>query len=141
LVRRFSENAGRIPYCFTRQRCKMRRLLVSVDSTTLGSREDAPPGSLSMTTLPGAPGHTSCVLGTNTRILRLNDYDFGEGTGSNCLTYPPCRNIFLESHPRRQRLCTSANEPFNFLNLDLYAQDTWKVTKKLTWTFGIPRHS
>ena len=32
---------------------------------------------------------------------------------------------------------TSANEPFNFLNLDLYAQDTWKVTNKLTWTFGI----
>ena len=32
---------------------------------------------------------------------------------------------------------TSANEPFNFLNLDLYAQDTWKVTRKLTWTFGI----
>src|SRR6202030_4717941 len=32
---------------------------------------------------------------------------------------------------------TSANEPFNFLNLDLYAQDTWKITKTLTWTFGI----
>jgi hypothetical protein len=32
---------------------------------------------------------------------------------------------------------TSANQPFNFLNLDLYAQDTWKLTKKLTWTFGI----
>src|SRR6202030_2304869 len=32
---------------------------------------------------------------------------------------------------------TSTNEPFNFLNIDLYAQDTWKVTKKLTWTFGI----
>jgi len=31
----------------------------------------------------------------------------------------------------------SANEPFNFLNLDLYAQDTWKLTNKLTWTFGI----
>jgi hypothetical protein len=31
----------------------------------------------------------------------------------------------------------SDNEPFNFLNLDLYAQDTWKATKKLTWTFGI----
>jgi hypothetical protein len=32
---------------------------------------------------------------------------------------------------------TSANEPFNFLNLDPYGQDTWKVNRKLTWTFGI----
>ena len=31
----------------------------------------------------------------------------------------------------------AANEPFNFLNLDFYAQDTWKITPKLTWTFGI----
>lgn len=31
----------------------------------------------------------------------------------------------------------SANEPFNFLNLDHYAQDTWQLKKKLTWTFGI----
>ena len=32
---------------------------------------------------------------------------------------------------------SNANEPFNFLNLDLYAQDTWKVTPTLTWTFGV----
>jgi len=32
---------------------------------------------------------------------------------------------------------TAPNEPFNFLNLDLYAQDTWRVTPKLTWTFGV----
>ena len=31
----------------------------------------------------------------------------------------------------------AANEPFNYLNLDLYAQDTWKLTRKLTWTFGV----
>jgi len=32
---------------------------------------------------------------------------------------------------------SNANEPFNFLNLDLYAQDAWKVTRKLTWTSGL----
>ena len=39
--------------------------------------------------------------------------------------------------PRSETFPSNANEPFNFLNLDLYAQDTWKVTRKLTWTFGI----
>lgn len=29
------------------------------------------------------------------------------------------------------------SQPYNFLNLDVYGQDTWKVTRKLTWTFGI----
>ena len=32
---------------------------------------------------------------------------------------------------------SNPNEPFNFLNLDVYAQDTWKVTRTLTWTFGL----
>ena len=31
----------------------------------------------------------------------------------------------------------SSNEPFNFLNLDLYAQDTWRISPKQTWTFGL----
>ena len=29
------------------------------------------------------------------------------------------------------------SQPYNFLNLDVYAQDTWKITKTLTWTFGL----
>ncbi len=32
---------------------------------------------------------------------------------------------------------TNPNEPFNFANIDFYAQDTWKITKKLTWTIGV----
>ena len=32
---------------------------------------------------------------------------------------------------------SNVNEPFRFLNLDLYAQDTWKVTRALTLTFGV----
>jgi hypothetical protein len=76
-------------------------------------------------------------FGTNTRILRLNDYDFGEGsvptvTYANLEQYiDGIANTATETFP------TSANKPFNFLNLDLYAQDTWKVTKTLTWTFGL----
>ena len=31
----------------------------------------------------------------------------------------------------------AANEPFNSLNVDFYAQDTWKLTRKLTWTAGV----
>jgi hypothetical protein len=76
-------------------------------------------------------------FGTNTRIFRLNDYDFREGTVPT-VTYANLQqfidgvaNTALETFP------SNANEPFNFLNLDLYVQDTWKVTRTLTWTFGL----
>src|SRR6202165_4133102 len=76
-------------------------------------------------------------FGTNTRILRLNDYDFGQGMGP-VVPYPTLpQYIYGVASTATKIFPTSANEPFNFLNLDLYAQDTWKVTKKLTWTFGI----
>jgi Carboxypeptidase regulatory-like domain len=76
-------------------------------------------------------------LGTNTRILRLNDYDFGEGT-TPTVTYTTLpQYIYGVASTATKTFPTSANEPFNFLNLDLYAQDTWKVTKNLTWTFGV----
>ncbi len=76
-------------------------------------------------------------FGTNTRILRLNDYDFGEGTVPT-VTYNTLEQyIYGVAWTATKTFPTSANEPFNFLNLDLYAQDTWKLTKKLTWTFGI----
>jgi len=76
-------------------------------------------------------------FGTNTRILRLNDYDFGEG-GVPTVTYATLPQfIYGVASTATQTFPSSANEPFNFLNLDLYAQDTWKLTKKLTWTFGL----
>ena len=76
-------------------------------------------------------------FGTNTRILRLNDYDFGQGTVPTVSYTTLPQYIYGVASTATRAFPTSANEPFNFLNLDLYAQDTWKVTKKLTWTFGI----
>ncbi len=76
-------------------------------------------------------------FGTNTRILRLNDYDFGQGTVPTVTYSTLPQFIYGVASTATKTFPTSANEPFNFLNLDLYAQDTWKVTRKLTWTFGI----
>jgi hypothetical protein len=76
-------------------------------------------------------------FGTNTRILRLNDYDFGQGSVPTVTYSTLPQYIYGVAATTTKTFPTSANEPFNFLNLDLYAQDTWKLTKKLTWTFGI----
>src|SRR3984893_7506095 len=76
-------------------------------------------------------------FGTNTRILRLNDSDFGQGTVPTVTYTTLPQYIYGVASTATETFSTSANEPFSFLNLDLYAQDTWKVTKKLTWTFGI----
>ena len=51
---------------------------------------------------------------------------------------PPCRSSFTASHPlHRSPYPLADSQPYNFLNLDFYAQDTWKLTRKFTWTFGI----
>src|SRR6202522_2771472 len=76
-------------------------------------------------------------FGTNIRIFRLNDYDFGEGTVPT-VTYANLQQ-FIEgvANTASETFPSYLNEPFDFLNLDVYAQDTWKVTSTLTWTFGL----
>jgi hypothetical protein len=76
-------------------------------------------------------------FGTNTRIFRLNDYDFGEGTVPTVQYTTLPQFIYGVASTATQTFPTSPNEPFNFLNLDFYAQDTWRITSKLTWTIGI----
>ena len=76
-------------------------------------------------------------FGTNTRIFRLNDFDFGAGTVPTVsytdlpeLTYGVASTA-TASYP------LANSQPFNFLNADFYAQDTWKITSRLTWTVGM----
>ncbi len=76
-------------------------------------------------------------LGTNSRILRLNDYDVGEGTVP-LVTYTDLAEfIYGVASTATQTFPIARNKPFSFLNLDFYAQDTLKVSPKLTWTLGI----
>jgi len=58
-------------------------------------------------------------FGTNTRIFRLNDYDFGEGTVPT-VTYANLQQ-FIEgvANTASETFPSNANEPFNFLNLDV----------------------
>src|SRR5580693_225645 len=76
-------------------------------------------------------------FGTNTRIFRLDDYDFGEGSVPTVTYSTLPQFIYGVASTATKTFPTSPNEPFNFLNIDLYAQDAWKLTKSLTWTFGI----
>jgi len=76
-------------------------------------------------------------LGVNSRILRLNDYDFGEGTVP-LVTYTDLPQFIYGIASTASETFPLANsQPWNFFNLDLYAQDTWRVTRTLTWTFGL----
>ena len=76
-------------------------------------------------------------FGTNSRIFRLNDYDFGEGTVP-LVTYTSLPQFIYGVASTASETYPLANsQPYNFLNLDFYAQDTWKLTRTLTWTFGI----
>ena len=76
-------------------------------------------------------------FGTNTRILRLNDYDFDEGSVPTVTYTDLPQFIHGVASTATKTFPFSTNEPFNFVNLDLYAQDTWKLTTKLTWTIGV----
>ena len=82
-------------------------------------------------------GNHEFRFGTNTRIFRLNDYDFGEGAVPT-VTYTTLQQFITGvASTATETFPQSTNEPFNFLNLDLYAQDTWRLTPKLTWTIGL----
>ncbi len=76
-------------------------------------------------------------FGTNTRIFRLNDYDFGEGAVPT-VTYTDLPElIYGAASTATVTYPVARSQPFNFLNADFYTQDAWKVRRNLTWTLGM----
>jgi Carboxypeptidase regulatory-like domain len=76
-------------------------------------------------------------FGTNARIVRLNDYDFGEGVIPLVSYTTLAQFIYGVASTASETFPLADSQPYNFLNLDFYAQDAWKITRTLTWTFGI----
>jgi len=82
-------------------------------------------------------GRHELRAGTNIRIFRLNDYDFGQGVVPTVTHATLPQFIYGAASTASVTYPQAYSQPYNFLNLDVYAQDTWRVTKTLTWTFGI----
>ena len=71
-------------------------------------------------------------FGTNIRVFRLNDYDFGEGVVP-LVTYTTLPQfIYGVASTAAETFPLANSQPYRFLNLDFYAQDTWKLTRTLT---------
>ena len=98
----FRRRSRRFPSC-CKAVAQMRRSPPSAAWTTPGFRAGAPRDFSSTTIWPGATGAHELRFGTNTRIFRLNDYDFGEGTRAHSRLTRPCRNTFMASRPRRRK--------------------------------------
>ena len=103
-----------------------RRSPRSAASTTPGCRGGAPRASSSTTTWRGRSGAHEFRFGTNTRIFRLNDYDFGEGTVP-LVTYTTLPQfIYGVASTAITNISARRFRALQLPELDLYAQDTWK---------------
>jgi hypothetical protein len=76
-------------------------------------------------------------FGLSSRRLRINDFDFGTYT-TPLVTYTTLPQfIYGVASTATESFPLAASQPFNYLNVDLYAQDSIKLTRNLNWTIGV----
>jgi hypothetical protein len=84
-----------------------------------------------------ASGRHDFRFGISSRRLRINDFDFGTYT-TPLVTYTTLPQfIYGVASTATESFPLAASQPFNYLNVDLYAQDSIKLTAKLNWTMGV----
>jgi len=84
-----------------------------------------------------ATGRHDFRFGLSGRRLRINDFDFGTYT-TPLVTYTTLPQfIYGVASTATQSFPLAASQPFDYLNADLYAQDSIKLTPKLSWTLGV----
>ena len=82
-------------------------------------------------------GKHQVKAGVSARRLRLNDYDFSTYT-TPLVTYTTLAQfIYGVASTATKAFPFAASQPFNYMNMDLFAQDTVKLSRWLTWTFGV----
>jgi hypothetical protein len=84
-----------------------------------------------------AAGRHDFRLGISSRRLRINDFDFGTYTTPLVAYTTLPQFIYGVASTTTQSFPLAASQPFNYLNVDLYAQDSFKLTAKLNWTIGV----
>ncbi|HVN04742.1 MAG TPA: carboxypeptidase regulatory-like domain-containing protein [Bryobacteraceae bacterium] len=88
--------------------------------------------SLSWTT-----GRHDFRFGLSSRRLRINDFDFSTDV-TPLVTYTALPEfIYGVASTATRSFPIAASQPFNYLNADLYAQDSIKLTSRLNWTLGV----
>ncbi|HLY19524.1 MAG TPA: carboxypeptidase regulatory-like domain-containing protein [Bryobacteraceae bacterium] len=76
-------------------------------------------------------------FGISSRRLRIDDFDFGAYT-TPLVTYTTLPQfMYGVASTATESFPLAASQPFNYLNVDLYAQDAIKFTAKLNWTMGV----
>ena len=76
-------------------------------------------------------------FGVSGRRLRLNDFDFSTNV-TPLVTYTSLAQFtYGAASTATAAFPIAESQPFNYLNLDLFAQDTIKLSPTLTWTIGV----
>ncbi len=82
-------------------------------------------------------GRHDLKFGVSSRLLRLNDYDFSTYT-TPLVTYTTLPQfIYGAASTATRAFPMAASQPFRYLNADVYAEDSMKLTAHLNWTVGV----